>query len=128
MLHYNIPLRILRNTKYLSLVNALALARTKKPSQSSGTYSPDDVHRLARKLEDLRGKLDTEQQRELLDHLIDGAEMFFKEEPKVEEVIVVEKQIKKAVISALRPFINSKRGNRQDLYFWIRRPTDIAPR
>ncbi len=100
------------------MVNALELATTNQTSQPSDSYSDEDVHSLANKLEELGNNLPA-QQRELLQHLIDGAESLFKQEIR-EEVIVVDKQIKDAAISALRPFINTRRG-RKDCYFWIRR-------
>ena len=94
------------------------MTSTSQSSQSSDSYSDEDVQSLAKKLEELGNGL-PEQQRELLQHLIDGAESLFKQEMR-EEVIVVDKQIKDAAISALRPFIDSKRG-RKECYFWIRR-------
>jgi hypothetical protein len=81
-------------------------------------YNPTDVERLVEKLEDFRRNLETEQQRELLDHLIAGAESLFTREAK-EEVIVLEKNFKEAAVSALKPFINSNRG-KHECYFWIR--------
>jgi hypothetical protein len=95
----------------------LASTQSSHPSES---YSKNDVERLAGKLKEFRNNvLENDQQRELLDHLIAGAESLFKQETK-EEVIVLDKQIEEATISALRPFIDSKRGKPQ-CYFWIRR-------
>jgi hypothetical protein len=111
-------LKKVRNIKYLSFVNAFDLAGTNQTSQSSDTYSDEDVNSLAKKLEELGNSLPVEQ-RELLQHLIEGAESLFKQGTK-EEVIIVDKQIKDAAISALRPFVHSNRG-KNDCYFWIRR-------
>jgi hypothetical protein len=100
------------------VVNAIDLASSNQSFQSSDSYSDEDVKSLAKKLEELGNSL-PKQQRELLSHLIDGAESLFRQETK-EEVIVIDKEIKEAAISALRPFINSKRG-KPECYFWIRR-------
>ena len=94
------------------------MAGANQNSQSSASFSQTDVDRLVEKLENFRNNLETEQQRELLDHLIAGAESLFTREAK-EEVIVFEKHFKEAAFSALRPFINSKRG-KHECYFWIR--------
>lgn len=107
-----------RNIKYSSLVNAIESMSTNQSSQPPESYSDEDVHSLAKRLEELGNSLPAKQ-RELLQHLIDGAESLFRQEIK-EEVIVVDKQIKDAAISALKPFIHSKRGQK-DCYFWIRR-------
>jgi hypothetical protein len=95
------------------------LAATNQSSQSSDSYSDGDVSSLAKKLEELGNSLPP-QERELLQHLVDGAEELFKQQIK-EEVIVVDRQIKDATVSALTPFVGSKRGGIKDCYFWIRR-------
>jgi ribonuclease HII len=108
------------------LANALALASVKS-SEHSETFSKEDVESLAKKLEELSKSKDlTENERALLVHLIDGAESFFTQQIQ-EEVIVAEKEIREAAISALTPFVNSQKGKKQDLYFWIRRTT-VAPK
>ena len=88
-------------------------------SKSPDSYSEEDVSALAGKLEEWRNT-SPEQQRELLDHLVAGAESVFTRATKEELVVVADKQIKAAAISALRPFIDNKRGTK-DCYFWIRR-------
>ncbi|MDQ3853456.1 MAG: hypothetical protein M3299_11535, partial [Thermoproteota archaeon] len=89
------------------MVKAVALASATQDSTSSDSYSPAEVESLAEKLKGFRNNLQSEQQRELLDHLIAGAESFFEQETKGETVIVLDKPIKDAAISALKRFINT---------------------
>jgi len=96
------------------------LASVTEGSTSSDSYSPADIESLAEKLKGFRNNLQTEQQRELLDHLIAGAESFFAQETKGETVIVLDKPIRDAAISALKRFISTKRG-KYECYFWIQR-------
>lgn len=102
------------------MVKPLALASTTQGSTSSDSYRSAEVESLAEKLNGFRNDLQSEQQRELLDHLIAGAESFFKQETKAETVIVLDKPIKDAAISALKRFINTQRG-KHECYFWIQR-------
>jgi DNA phosphorothioation-dependent restriction protein DptG len=101
------------------------LASTNQASQSSDSYTDEDVNSLAKKLEDW-GRSLPEQQRELLQHLVAGAESLFTRATKEELVVVADKQIKDAAISALKPFIDSKRG-KKECYFWVRSGT-VGPK
>ena len=107
------------------MVNALDLVSTSQTSQPSDSYSNEDVNSLAKKLEEWGNSL-PEQQRELLEHLIAGAESLFTRATKEELVVVADKQIKDAAISALKSFIDSKRG-KKECYFWVRSGT-VGPR
>jgi ribonuclease HII len=109
------------------LIAALALA-TVKSSENSEKFSDEDVKSLAGKLDELSKSKDlTENERALLLHLIAGAESLFTRPIQEEEVIVAEKEIREATISALTPFVNSNKGKKQDVYFWVRRTT-MAPK
>jgi DNA phosphorothioation-dependent restriction protein DptG len=109
----------------VSVVKPLDLAGANQTSQSSDSYSTEDVNSVAKKLEEWGNSL-PEQQRELLQHLVAGAESLFTRATKEELVVVADKQIKDAAISALRTFIDSKRG-KKECYFWVRSGT-VGPR
>lgn len=84
--------------------------------ETSGSFTKEEVQSLARKLEEWGQKLPAGE-RELLEFLVARAESLSEE--KKEEVIVIDKKIQEAAYSALKGFIDSKRGL-NDCYFWRR--------
>ncbi len=92
-----------------------------KSVQSSQTFTDTDVSRLVEKLKQFYDGLQDQQHKELLYHLIAGAETFFDQPIKKEEVIIMDKGIGEAAESALRNFINTERGEDEPSYKWIRR-------
>jgi hypothetical protein len=92
-----------------------------KSAQSAKTFTRTDVSSLVQKLKQFHDGLQEEQHKALLYHLIAGAETFFDQPIKKEEVIIMDKDIGEAAESALQNFIDTERGTGQPSYKWIRR-------
>jgi hypothetical protein len=90
-------------------------------TQSPQTFTRNDVASLVQKLKQFYDGLQEEQHKALLYHLIAGAEAFFEQPIKKEEVIIMDKGIGEAAESALQSFIGTEKGAGQPSYKWIRR-------
>lgn len=104
---------------------------TSQSPQSSDhpQYTRLQVEDLANRLENLRGELRDERQKELLEILIAGAEWLLRNETKKQELtLLLEKGFKEAIVSALQPF--EDRGGkvrRQECFSWGRSST-VGPK
>lgn len=92
-----------------------------KSTQSTETFTRNDVTNLVQKLQQFHDGLQEDRHKALLYHLIAGAETFFDQPIKKEEVIIMDTGIGEAAQSALEKFVDTETGTKEPSYKWIRR-------